>query len=50
VGTQHLIDEEALDNLVAAPEVIPSGYDAMTASGEPMPNFLAALHRTRSRR
>ncbi len=50
VGTQHLVDERVLDELVAQPEVIPSAYDARTASGEPMPNFLRALHRTRSRR
>ena len=50
VGTQHLVDEAALDQLVASPELIPSGYDRATASGEPMPDFLAALHRTRARR
>jgi len=50
VGTQHLVDEVALAELVAAPELIPSGYDRTTASGEPMPDFLTALHRTRARR
>ena len=49
VGTQHFVDEHALDDLVAEPEVIPSGFDAKTVSGEPMPNFLAALRRTRAR-
>jgi excisionase family DNA binding protein len=50
VGTQHLVDERALDEVVAAPELIPSGHDATTATGEPMPNFLGALHRSRSGR
>jgi len=50
VGTQHLVDERALDEVVATPELIPSGHDALTVTGEPMPNFLAALHRSRSGR
>jgi len=50
VGTQHLIDEQALGEVVATPELIPSGHDASTVTGEPMPNFLAALHRSRSGR
>ncbi len=50
VGTQHLVDEQALDEVVATPELIPSGHDATTVTGEPMPNFLAALHRSRAGR
>ncbi len=50
VGTQHLVDERALAEVVATPELIPSGHDARTVTGEPMPNFLAALHRSRSGR
>jgi excisionase family DNA binding protein len=50
VGTQHLVDERALDEVVATPELIPSRRDATTVTGEPMPNFLAALHRSRSGR
>ncbi len=50
VGTQHLVEEGALDEVVATPELIPSGHDARTVTGEPMPNFLAALHRSRSGR
>jgi excisionase family DNA binding protein len=50
VGMQHLVDEHALDEMVAAPELIPSGRDARTVTGEPMPDFLAALRRARARR
>lgn len=50
VGTQHLVDERVLDEIVAVPEAIPSALDARTATGEPMPNFLAALRRSRARR
>lgn len=50
VGTQHFVNEEVLDDLVLGLAVIPSAYDAKTVSGEPMPNFLAALHRARSHR
>ena len=48
VGTQHLVDEDALDALVVTAEPIPSGRDERTVTGEPMPNFLAALRRSRS--
>lgn len=48
VGTQHLVDEDALDALVVAPEPIPAAGDDRTVTGEPMPNFLAALRRSRS--
>ena len=50
VGTQHLVDERALDEVVGTPELAPSGHDARTVTGEPMPNFLAALRRSRSGR
>jgi excisionase family DNA binding protein len=49
-GTQHLVDEDVLDQIVATPELIPSRHDAATVTGEPMPNFLAALHRSRGGR
>ncbi len=48
VGTQHLVDEEALDALVVATELIPSARDDRTVTGEPMPNLLAGLRRSRS--
>lgn len=50
VGTQHLVDEQALDDMVAGPELIASALDARTVTGEPMPDFLAALGRSRARR
>ncbi len=50
VGTQHLIDEQALQEIVGGPELIPSALDARTVTGEPMPDFLAALARSRARR
>ena len=48
VGTQHLIDEEQLDALTSATEIIPLRAAEATITGEPMPNFVAALHRSRS--
>lgn len=48
VGTQHLVDEDALDALVVTAEPISSERDDRTVTGEPMPNFLAALRRSRS--
>jgi excisionase family DNA binding protein len=50
VGTQHLIDEEALDEVAGGPELIPSAFDARTVTGEPMPDFLSGLARSRARR
>ncbi|MEO6121197.1 MAG: helix-turn-helix domain-containing protein [Acidimicrobiales bacterium] len=50
VGTQHLVDERALDEMVGGPELIGSEHDARTVTGEPMPDFLGALARSRSRR
>jgi excisionase family DNA binding protein len=48
VGTQHLVDSDELDALVVTAEPISSGRDDRTVTGEPMPNFLAALRRSRS--
>ncbi len=50
VGTQHLIDEQTLDDMVGGPELIPSAFDATTVTGEPMPDFLTALRRSRAGR
>lgn len=50
VGTQHLIDEQALEEIVGGPELIPSALDSRTVTGEPMPDFMSALHRSRARR
>ncbi len=50
VGTQHFVDERALDDMVAGPELIPSALDSKTVTGEPMPDFLSALRRSRARR
>ncbi len=49
VGTQHLIDEEALLDLGAA-EVVPADAKERTLTGEAMPNFVAALRRSRRSR
>ena len=49
VGTQHLIDEESLLDLGAA-EVVPATTEERTLTGEPMPNFVAALRRSRQSR
>lgn len=50
VGTQHFVDEQALDAMVGGAELIPAELDARTVTGEPMPDFLAALSRSRARR
>lgn len=49
VGTQHLIDEGTLLDLGAA-EVVPAGVEERTLTGEAMPNFVAALRRSRRSR
>ncbi len=46
VGTQHFIDEDALPGPAAA-EVVPCGGEERTVTGEAMPNFVAALRRSR---
>jgi len=47
---QHLVDEHALDEVVGGTELIPSARDAKTVTGERMPDFLAGLRRSRTRR
>lgn len=50
VGTQHLVDEDELDQLVARrPLPVPPGW-RRTATGEPMPSILDALDRSRAGR
>ncbi len=49
VGTQHLIDEQTVLDLGAA-EVVPARTEEGTLTGEPMPNFVAALRRSRPSR
>ena len=50
IGTQHLVDERELDELVAPPTLaVPPGWNR-TATGEPMPAILDALDRSRSGR
>ncbi|MCY4661279.1 MAG: helix-turn-helix domain-containing protein [Acidobacteria bacterium] len=49
VGTQHFIDEDALPDPGAA-EVVPCGSEERTVTGEAMPNFVAALRRSRGAR
>lgn len=49
VGTQYLVDEAALDALVDRSELAPSRFDT-TLTGEPMPDVVAALSRSRSGR
>lgn len=49
VGTQYLVDEVALDAVADVPELAPSRFDE-TATGEPMPDMVAALARSRSGR
>ena len=46
VGTQHLVDEETLLDLRAV-EVVPANPAERTLTGEAMPNFVAALRRSR---
>ena len=49
VGTQHLVDEETLLDLSAA-DVVPARREERTLTGESMPNFVAALRRSRRSR
>jgi excisionase family DNA binding protein len=48
VGTQHVIDEKDLDALLDDDEMLPlpPGWDR-TIKGEPMPNIVALLRRSR---
>jgi hypothetical protein len=41
VGTQHLIDERDLEDLVSDDEVVPRRSGDETLTGEPVPNFVA---------
>jgi len=47
VGTQYLVDENDLDALTSGVEIIASKIFAATATGEPMPNVVAAVRRSR---
>jgi excisionase family DNA binding protein len=47
VGTQYLVDEDDLDALTSGVEIIASKVFARTVTGEPMPNVVAAVHRSR---
>ena len=49
IGTQYLVDEDRLDEVAGSGHAVPSRLDE-TATGEPMPDFLAALDRCRSAR
>ncbi len=49
VGSQHLIEERDLADLVGdATLPIPKGWKR-TATGEPMPDVVAAIHRSRAK-
>jgi excisionase family DNA binding protein len=51
VGTQHVIEEEDLAELLAADEMLPlPAAWRTTRSGRPMPNVVAAIARSRSGR
>lgn len=50
VGTQYLIDEDALAEAVGEAELIPRVGGDESATGETLPNLLAALQRSRSGR
>ncbi|MGH2446481.1 MAG: helix-turn-helix domain-containing protein [Candidatus Limnocylindria bacterium] len=49
VGTQHVIEEDALDDLLHAEEVIgvPSAW-LETWTGDPMPNWVSVLRQDRA--
>jgi len=48
VGTQHVIDEAALDAVVDGDMLrVPDGW-RVTSAGKPMPNIVAALRRSRA--
>jgi excisionase family DNA binding protein len=49
VGTQHVIDEQDLENLLRADEVVgvPASW-MKTWTGEPMPNWVAILRQERA--
>jgi excisionase family DNA binding protein len=48
IGTQHVIDAEDLDTLIGANTLpVPDGW-TRTATGEPMPDVVAAVRRSRA--
>jgi excisionase family DNA binding protein len=47
VGTQYLIEEDDLNALTSGAEIIAAEIFADTATGEPMPNVVAAVRRSR---
>ncbi|MDX6644891.1 MAG: Helix-turn-helix domain [Miltoncostaeaceae bacterium] len=50
VGTQHMIDEAELAALAVAPTLpMPDDWEA-TVTGEPMPDWVGLVHRTREAR
>ena len=49
IGTQYLVEEAAVDALAGGDAFAPSRLD-VTLTGEPMPDTVAALHRSRSGR
>jgi excisionase family DNA binding protein len=48
IGTQHVIEERDLEEAIGEPEMLPlpPGWER-TYSGRPMPNVVAAIHRSR---
>jgi len=50
IGTQHLIEEDDLDRLTSASRLsLPMSWQK-TATGEPMPDVLAAIRSSRTER
>jgi excisionase family DNA binding protein len=48
VGTQHIIESDDLDALIGPDTLpVPDGW-TRTATGEPMPDIVAAVRRTRA--
>lgn len=48
VGTQHVIDEARLDDFMARDDVLPAPSAWLqTITGEPMPNVVLAVRRSR---
>jgi excisionase family DNA binding protein len=48
IGTQHVIEAEDLDELIGSDTLpLPKGW-TRTATGEPMPDTVAAIRRTRA--
>ena len=51
IGTQHLVEEQDLDGVLAEPEMapLPKAWRRMS-NGQPMINVVAAIHRARESR